>query len=139
MNTWLWLNRLMLMLHLLTWSIFLLSSDQFPMPTLVFVSAAATATSSMAEQPQDIQDAVSATLVEWWRILLCTGKLCTETYFPRSRATINAFIIGMSESANYYLWSLQSLLQKCCRLRRNYAMAHTKLSTKTLYARYSDL
>lgn len=139
MRTWLWLSRLMLMLHLLTWIIFSLSSDPYPTHILMSVSAVATATSSMADPLQGVLDVEYATLVAWSKILLYTGKQCTATYFPRSLATISASITGMRELASCFSWNLQSLLQKCSKLPRNYAMAHTKLSTKTLCARYSDL
>ena len=151
---WQWwlLTRVMLTLHLLTWSIYFLQSGLFPSLTEM-LTVRGTHTHATLTAAQTVETSILPTLAAirailaaefarvaaWSRMLLCTGKQCTAHLCLRSRATINAFITGTSASVSSCCSNLKSLAQKCSRLPSAYATAHTQLSTKTLSARYSDL
>lgn len=136
---WLLLLKMTWTLLLLTWSTYLLWIGLYLSAIPATVLAVVEMSSSTMDQGKDILDPASVILVELWNLAMYTGRRCTVALFRRSQATINAYIIGMNASANSYLWSRLSQTTKCCSLLRSYATAHTRLSTKTLSERYSDL
>lgn len=136
---WLLLLKMTWTLLLLTWSTYLLWIGLHLSAIPAAVLAVVEMSSSTMDQEKDILDPVSVILVELLSLATCTGRRCTAALFRRSQATINAYITGMNVSASSYLWSLPSQTTKCYSLLRSYATAHTKLSTKTLSERYSDL
>ena len=96
--------------------------------------------SSITLDPDHLTPAASfVILAEWYNLVACIGRQCTEMIAQGRQATISAFITGTSESLNYFLWRVRYLMSICYRLRRSYVMARTPLSTKTQCAKYSDL
>ena len=131
--------RLMWTLLLLIWSLFLWNIGLFLSHTLASVSAVVVATSSLTANPQDTPDPVSVMIVELWTLVMFFGRRCTVGLLQLSQAITSAFIIGMSALANCFSWSLRYLLIRCYGSRKSYVTAHTPLSTKIPFARYSDL
>lgn len=130
-NCWIW--------FLLTLTAYLLQNDQWFASLVVLALAAVEMYSVMQDQEHPIPVVLFVTAVVWYNQALCFTKLCMETTLHASRAITSAFTTGTSASRSYFSLSPKSLITKCWRLRKGYAMAHTRLSTKTLSAAYSDL
>ena len=70
---------------------------------------------------------------------LCFLKASMARSCQRARQTISACIIGTRGLASYCLWKAKSQMQRCWRLPRCYAVAHTQCLTKTTFEKFSDL
>ena len=139
MQRWWLLSRLIWTLLLLTWSIYLLTSGLYLSSTLAVAFVAAEASSSITVPVMGTQDPVSVILVALLNVVMSSMRPCLESAFRHGQVITSVFITGMRESVSFYWLNLKYLKHTCYKLGSGYAMAHTKLSTKTLSEQYSDL
>ena len=107
--------------------------------TLMFALAVGELLLSTTHLNLDTPDPVSVTIVALYNLAMFFGSQCTEGDFLVALAITSEFTTSMKELANSCLLNLQFRVSTCWKLVRSVAMAHTKLSTKIISEKYSDL
>ena len=126
-------------LFLMTWSTYYLQNDQLLLATLIAALIAVEMHCFTILRHQATPEVRYVTPVELYNLVMCSMRRCLARLCQRGLAITSEYTTGMSVSLSYSLWKVRSLWTRCYELRRSSVMAHTKLSTKILSERYSDL